>query len=91
MASNEEQNRMRWASRRGLLELDLLLGPFVEEVFPVLDSNGQEAYRRLMSCDDQDILNWIMDRAPLTDSSLASIVVSIREHNASKLSSKPGP
>ena len=91
MASSEEQNRMRWASRRGLLELDLLLGPFVEEVFPVLDSNGQEAYRRLMSCDDQDILNWIMDRAPLTDSSLASIVVSIREHNASKLSSKPGP
>jgi len=91
MASSEEQNRMRWASRRGLLELDLLLGPFVEEVFPVLDTNAQEAYRRLMSCDDQDILNWIMDRAPLTDSSLASIVVSIREHNASKLSSKPGP
>ena len=91
MASNEEQNRMRWASRRGLLELDLLLGPFVEKVFPLLDSNAKEAYRRLMSCDDQDILNWIMDRAPLSDSSLASIVVSIREHNASKLNSKPGP
>lgn len=91
MASSEEQNRMRWASRRGLLELDLLLGPFVEEVFPVLDSNAQEAYRRLMSCDDQDILNWIMGRAPLGDSSLASIVASIREHNDSKLNGKPGP
>ena len=90
MASSKEQNRMRWASRRGLLELDLLLGPFVEEVFPVLDSNAQEAYRRLMGCDDQDILNWIMDRAPLSDSSLASIVVSIREHNASKVNSKSG-
>ena len=91
MAINEEQNRMRWASRRGLLELDLLLGPFVEEVFPVLDSNAKEAYRRLMSCDDQDILNWIMGRAPLGDSSLASIVASIREHNDSKLNGKPGP
>ena len=90
MATSDEQNRMRWASRRGLLELDLLLGPFVEEVFPELDSNAREAYRRLMSCDDQDILNWIMGRAPLSDSTLASIVANIREHNASKLNSKPG-
>ena len=91
MASSEEQNRMRWASRRGLLELDLLLGPFVEEVFPVLDSNAKEAYRRLLSCEDQDILNWIMDRAPVNDSSLAPIICSIREHNHSKLNSQLGP
>jgi len=90
MAISEEQNRMRWASRRGLLELDLLLGPFVEEVFPVLDTNSREKYRRLMSCDDQDILNWIMDRVPLSDSSLAPIVLSIREHNASKLDRNSG-
>ena len=29
MVANEEINRMRWASRRGMLELDLVLEPFV--------------------------------------------------------------
>ena len=29
MDQREEWNRAKWASRRGLLELDLLLAPFV--------------------------------------------------------------
>ena len=91
MTNTEIQNRMRWASRRGLLELDLLLGPFVEEVFPLLDGDLQEAYRALMSCDDQDILNWIMDRAPISNASLAPIVIRIREHNGSKLKNSVEP
>ncbi|MDP7409118.1 MAG: succinate dehydrogenase assembly factor 2, partial [Luminiphilus sp.] len=33
MDQREEWNRAKWASRRGLLELDLLLAPFVTEAF----------------------------------------------------------
>jgi len=52
MTSREEHNRMRWASRRGLLELDLLLGPFVEAEFPRLDPSSRDDYRELMARDD---------------------------------------
>jgi len=85
MTSREEHNRMRWASRRGLLELDLLLGPFVEAEFPRLDSSSRDDYRELMARDDQDILNWVMNRAIPSEPRLAVIVAKIRDHNAAKL------
>jgi antitoxin CptB len=85
MTSSEDHNRMRWASRRGLLELDLLLGPFVETEFPELDPSLRHDYRELMACDDQDILNWVMNRAIPTKPRLIAIVAKIRDHNAAKL------
>ena len=85
MPGSEDHNRMRWASRRGLLELDLLLGPFVETEFPELDPSLRDDYRELMACDDQDILNWVMNRAIPTKPRLTAIVAKIRDHNAAKL------
>ena len=32
-----EKNRLIWASRRGMLELDLMLQPFVEQHYDQLD------------------------------------------------------
>ncbi len=72
---------MRWASRRGLLELDLLLAPFVEACYQQLPDTSKADYRRLMTCEDQDLLNWIMDRSPITDASLSPIIELIRQHN----------
>ena len=34
----EEFNRMRWAARRGMLELDLVLEPFVRARYTQLDA-----------------------------------------------------
>ena len=62
MAEDEEMRRMRWASRRGLLELDLLLGPFMDQCFADLEPSLRAQYRELMSSEDQQILNWIMER-----------------------------
>ena len=86
MGLDEDFNRMRWASRRGLLELDLLLGPFVESCYRELDDTARGDYQRLMTHEDQDILNWILAREPLSDASLEAITTAIRAHNASKLS-----
>ena len=41
MTENLELNRMRWRCRRGLLELDLLLGPFFEAMYLTLDADQQ--------------------------------------------------
>ena len=78
---SQDYNQMRWASRRGLLELDLLLAPFVEDCYRQLSDVSKADYRRLMGSEDQDLLNWIMDRSPISDGTLIDIIKQIREHN----------
>jgi antitoxin CptB len=83
MSQQEDFNRMRWASRRGLLELDLLLAPFVDACYRQLSPELQAQYRELMGCEDQDLLNWIMGRTALTEPRLADIIASIQAHQRS--------
>ena len=78
MDQREEWNRAKWASRRGLLELDLLLSPFVAEAFSDLSDDLRADYRELLFQDDQDLLEWIMGRADITDVRFLDIVDSIR-------------
>lgn len=85
MTQNEQTNRMRWASRRGLLELDLLLGPFMDACFAELEPSLRDDYQQLMGHEDQDILNWILGRETLVDERLVAITDKIRAHNLSKL------
>ena len=78
MDQREEWNRAKWASRRGLLELDLLLAPFVEDGFGKLDARLRELYLELLYEGDQDLLEWIMGRAQITETRFLPIVVAIR-------------
>jgi len=57
-----EFDQLRWASRRGMLELDLLLLPFVDARLQQLDEPAQEAYRRLLECTDQALYVWLTGR-----------------------------
>ncbi len=43
MADETELKRLYWHSRRGMLELDVLLVPFVQEVYPGLDAEDRRA------------------------------------------------
>ena len=52
--TDEDLKRMRWASRRGMLELDLVLEPFVNTCYAGLDEVDRQRYRQLMECEDQD-------------------------------------
>jgi antitoxin CptB len=78
MDQREELNRAKWASRRGLLELDLLLSPFVSETFAGLSDALRKDYRELLSEGDQDLLEWIMGRRALADERFVNIVSEIR-------------
>lgn len=85
MTDEQDFNRMQWASRRGLLELDLLLAPFVEACYRTLDETDKANFRRLVAEQDQDIMNWIMGRECVPDQSLDTIIQKIRAHNDAKL------
>jgi antitoxin CptB len=74
MVDTTELNQLFWHSRRGMLELDLLLVPFVREVFSTLDPVNQERYRQLLTCEDQDMFGWFMQRGEPEDAGLKIIV-----------------
>lgn len=78
MDHREEWNRAKWASRRGLLELDLLLAPFVNEAFLQLDTVLRQNYRELLFQDDQDLMEWIMGRSAITEDRFVPVIEEIR-------------
>lgn len=77
LESKAEYNRLCWHSRRGMLELDLVLGPFVKNHYPGLSPGDKERYRRLLECEDQDLFSWFLGRAIPEDEELAAIVEQI--------------
>ena len=77
MISKEEINRMRWAARRGMLELDLVLEPFVTARYATLDDVDRQRFQQLMLCEDQDLFLWLMQREQPGDKELAYIVSKI--------------
>ena len=77
--SDEELRRMRWAARRGMLELDLVLEPFVSQRYAALDEEGRRVFSRLMECEDQALYAWFLQREQPDDEELADIVRTILE------------
>ncbi len=68
---------MRWAARRGMLELDLVLEPFVSSRYRDLDASDRARFQSLMRCEDQDLFAWFLRRETPDDPELADIVSKI--------------
>lgn len=77
-----EKNRLIWASRRGMLELDLWLLPFVEKIYPTLDQADKERYHKLLEGEDPDLFAWCMGHRVPDDPELKAIIDIIRNTRA---------
>ena len=73
------KNSLVWASRRGMLELDLILSPFVENVYDSLTEDDQLRFEVLLECEDQTLFMWFMQREQPTDPNMQRILQIIRE------------
>lgn len=73
------KNRLVWASRRGMLELDLILAPFVENVYDSLAEDDQLRFEVLLECEDQTLFMWFMQREYPTDPNMQRILQIIRD------------
>ena len=78
-------NRLRWATRRGMLELDLILLPFLEKVFPSLGEPEQQLFEKLLECEDQDMFNWFLHKGEPEESDIKAIVDIIRDNTGVKV------
>lgn len=52
--------KLQWRARRGLLELDLLLSPFVAKQFMTLELSQKEDFIQLLALDDPTLLAYLM-------------------------------
>ncbi len=75
-----DRNRIFWASRRGMLELDLVLLPFLENVYEGLAQEDKERYWALLDSEDQDLFAWFLKRQDPEDPELLRIVQIIRDN-----------
>lgn len=74
MSDDIEFKRLYWHSRRGMLELDVLLIPFLEEVYRTLPADDQARYSALLDCEDTDMFEWFMQRSEPESPDLKRIV-----------------
>ncbi|MDO6684313.1 MULTISPECIES: FAD assembly factor SdhE [unclassified Agarivorans] len=70
----ENKSRLKWACRRGMLELDVLFMPFVDEAYDELSDEKKQTFERLLACDDPDLFAWFMGHKECEDQQLADMV-----------------
>ena len=66
--------RLKWACRRGMLELDMLFIPFVEEAYDDLPTTDQFTFERLLTCQDPELFAWFMGHETCEDTELNHVV-----------------
>ncbi|MDC1436183.1 succinate dehydrogenase assembly factor 2 [Gammaproteobacteria bacterium] len=85
MMNEVELKKMWWHSRRGMLELDLLLLPFATDKLAQLDDSQQKIYQRLLEQEDQDLFSWLIEKEVAPDSELIQMIQMILANNDSQI------
>ena len=58
----KNMERIRWRCRRGLLELDIVLGRFMEQHYSTLDEPQQIAFDEMLDLPDTELWDWVSGR-----------------------------
>ena len=69
--------QLRWRCRRGMRELDLLLGGHLERHGATLRGPALEVFERLLACNDVDLYGWFTGRDHADDAELVQLVATI--------------
>jgi antitoxin CptB len=77
-------SKLEWACRRGMLELDVLLGNFLKEAYPDLEVEDKLLFINLLICSDPEVFAWIMGHEKPSDESILKITEMIRNHAQSR-------
>ena len=79
MEAGEELNRLRWrCTRRAMLEMDLLLGKFLDENFSSLNAAQAAAFTLLADLEDLELWPLINGSRECEDVAQAEVVAMLR-------------
>lgn len=77
-ATDTNHNRLTWQCRRGMRELDEILGHFLGTAYRRLDEPGRAHFSKLLEYPDSVLLEVLMGRMTAADRDIAHIVRKIR-------------
>ena len=69
-----EERRLQWHCRRGLKELDVILGPFMDEHYRELAPADKALFARLVDCEDMELFHWFMRHERPVDPELERMI-----------------
>ena len=81
MKKNININKAIWAGRRGLLELDLLLEPFIRSEFNKMSEFDQNHFYEFLKLDDDELFDFFLGSNEVPQQFLA-IVSEVLEFHA---------
>jgi len=76
--AENEVSRLRWQCRRGMLELDALLGDFVEQHYMQLDTHEKEVFKKVLNLPDQLLFDYFFGNGKSIDKDVNNVIERIR-------------
>ena len=70
--------RLKWKSRRGLLELDIVFDRFWKGAGTTMDAAEVAALERLLALPDNDLLDLVMGRVEMPEAHLRPVLDKLR-------------
>lgn len=71
--------KLKWACRRGMLELDVILERYLSNHYEHADAKTQQQFQALLLCQDQDLYRWLIKHEPAPPE-YEKIVKILRDH-----------
>lgn len=76
----EHFSYLLWSCRRGMLELDVLLGNFLKEAFSTLPLTEKNIFIEFLNENDQNLFNWLVKKEKPNNPHFSLIIKKILEH-----------
>jgi len=77
------KSSLAWQCRRGLLELDLVLGRFLNDGFEQLTPAEKLNFAMLLAHSDPDLYQWLVGQTPCPDAHLRALLIKIQTYRKS--------
>lgn len=78
---NDERSRLRWRCRRGMRELDQLLGWWLDARYAQVDNAAKAAFATMLDEQDPQLWDWLSGRRVPANPGWRGIVDEIRNRD----------
>jgi antitoxin CptB len=74
----DEVARLRWQCRRGMLELDVVLGRYLDTHYAEASSDERALFAELLTAQDPELQLWLLNGCPHPDPRFDVLIRRIR-------------
>ena len=72
-------SKIYWRCRRGMAELDIFFQGFLKNDYQRLSAEERADFEQLLTCNDNDLLEYLMGRTKPSESNLINVITKIRQ------------